>query len=281
MPNLVHAPSVGSDTRVIASAFLRRNVRVDVYLPGPMPEPGSLRLLLFNDGQDLPEMGFPDLLEELTDRLDPLLCVGIHAGKDRLREYGTSNSSDYAGRGDRAFLYTHFIVRELLPFLADFYHIPGFRDRAFAGFSLGGLSAFDVVWNHPGLFSVAGVFSGSFWWRSKAYDKGYREDRDRLMQARIRETGTDLRARRAAGPDSQRFFFECGTLDETADRNGNGVIDVIDDTLDVMRELRAQGVPEANLKYLEIPGGRHDPGTWAAALPEFLTWGWGASGRRR
>ena len=27
-----------------------------------------------------------------------------------------------------------------------------------------------------------------------------------------------------------KFFFECGTEDETEDRNGNGIIDSIDDT---------------------------------------------------
>ncbi len=37
-------------------------------------------------------------------------------------------------------------------------------------------------------------------------------------------------------PD-MKFFFECGTADETEDRNGNGIIDSIDDTKDLIATL--------------------------------------------
>lgn len=248
-----------------SSAFLRRNVRLDCYFPR-FAEPSAL--LLFNDGQDLAAMGLETLLEALWEagKLRPLVCVGIHAGKDRLQEYGTAVSPDFKGRGSKAFLYTHFIVQELLPFLQREYGLPASIERAFAGFSLGGLSAMDIVWNHPWLFRTAGVFSGSLWWRSKGYEAGYDERTDRLMHAQV--------GARTASPD-QRFFFECGTRDETADRNNNGVIDSIDDTLDLMAGLRRQGAGPSSLRYLEVPGGRHDAATWARALPEFLQWAWG------
>lgn len=277
--------AVHKETFEYASAFLRRNVRLDTYLPDPVEDPSTLRLILFNDGQDLAGMGLPELLE--TRQGPPLLCVGIHAGKERLREYGTAVRADYMGRGAKAFLYTHFIVQELLPYLEKKYRVPAFAGRAFAGFSLGGLSAMDIVWNHPHLFDTAGVFSGSLWWRFKAYEDGYREETDRIMHAQVR-SGRRPGLRNPTGPRegvqgegvqreiSQRFFFECGTEDETADRNHNGVIDVIDDTLDLIEALRAQGVPRGSIRYLEIPGGKHDKTTWAAALPEFLDWGWGA-----
>ena len=264
--------AVHKETFEYASAFLRRSVRLDCYLPDPVEDPSTLRLLLFNDGQDLAAMGLPDMLE--TRQGPPLLCVGIHAGKDRIREYGTAVRADYMGRGAKAFLYTHFIVQELLPHLEQKYRVAAFAGRAFAGFSLGGLSAMDIVWNHPHLFDTAGVFSGSLWWRFKAYEDGYREETDRIMHAQVlsgRRPGL-----RGPGEHGQRFFFECGTDDETADRNHNGVIDVIDDTLDLIDALRAQGVPQEAIRYLEIPGGKHDKATWAEALPEFLDWGWGA-----
>ncbi|TDX01044.1 alpha/beta hydrolase [Dinghuibacter silviterrae] len=247
-----------------ASAFLRRHVRLDTYLPDPVEDPSDLRLLLFNDGQDVGGMGLPVLLEQLQG--PPVLCVGIHAGKDRLSEYGTAARADYKGRGSKAFLYTHFIVQELLPFLEKTYRVT-FAERAFAGFSLGGLSAMDIVWNHPHLFRTAGVFSGSFWWRFKGYDDGYSEETDRIMHAQVRSG--------RGGSPEQRFFFECGTADETADRNHNGVIDVIDDTLDLIGDMEESGIPRTNIHYLEVPGGKHDKDTWAAALPEFLEWGWG------
>ena len=39
-----------------------------------------------------------------------------------------------------------------------------------------------------------------------------------------------------------KFFFECGALDETKDRNNNGIIDSIDDTLDLIDELKTSTI---------------------------------------
>ena len=74
-----------------------------------------------------------------------------------------------------------------------------------------------------------------------------------------------------------KFFFETGTLDETADRNKNGIIDSIDDTLSLIEELVKKGYdPAEDIRYLEIKDGRHDVETWGRAFPEFLKWGWGS-----
>jgi hypothetical protein len=65
-------------------------------------------------------------------------------------------------------------------------------------------------------------------------------------------------------------------MDEIRDRNKNGIIDSIDDTLDLMKELEAKGYsPENDIRYLELKDGKHDVPTWARAMPEFLKWGWG------
>jgi enterochelin esterase-like enzyme len=73
-----------------------------------------------------------------------------------------------------------------------------------------------------------------------------------------------------------RFFLECGTADETEDRNGNGVIDSIDDTKDLIRALINKGYdPQMDIYYHEIDGGKHDIPTWALAMPVFLKWGYG------
>ena len=133
-----------------------------------------------------------------------------------------------------------------------------------APFSLGGLSAFDIAWNYPHVFSTAGVFSGSFWWRSKSYDQGYDDSSDRIMHKLVRATDSKSK---------QRFWFECGSEDEYADRNNNGVIDSIEDTLDIISELEILGFEKGkDLRYLEIPGGHHNEETWAQAMPDFLRW---------
>ena len=73
-----------------------------------------------------------------------------------------------------------------------------------------------------------------------------------------------------------KFFFECGELDETEDRNKNGVIDSIDDTIDLMRILIRKGYREGkDIHYLQMRDGRHDVSSWAKAFPAFLKWGWG------
>ncbi|MFT5735912.1 MAG: putative alpha/beta superfamily hydrolase [Maribacter sp.] len=55
------------------------------------------------------------------------------------------------------------------------------KDEVFFGMSLEGLSAFDIMYNHPNHFNKVGVFSGSFWWRKKAYIKGDKRDRSRII----------------------------------------------------------------------------------------------------
>ena len=42
-----------------------------------------------------------------------------------------------------------------------------------------------------------------------------------------------------------KFYFECGTADESADRNQNGVIDSIDDTKDLISTLIEKGYESA------------------------------------
>lgn len=257
------------ETAHLPSEFLERTVQIDIYFPAHPFATEELSLLLINDGQDLAAMGFDKIIGYMLheETLKPLLCVGIHCGEDRKNEYGMAISPDSKGRGAKAALYQRFIIEELLPYIYGHHRITSFRERAFAGFSLGGLSALDIVWNHPDIFTKAGVFSGSLWWRIKdKSDKDYNESLDRLMHRQVRQ---------GAYHAGLKFFFQCGELDETEDRNKNGVIDSIDDTIDLMRELMAKGYKEGrDMAYLQLKDGRHDVSTWAKALPIFLKWGW-------
>ena len=256
--------TVAVRTHELTSRHLKRKVRLDVYLPPAFPW-RPYRLVLFNDGQDLPGMDTARRLKTLyaEKRLQPTLVVGIYAG-DRLREYGTPGQPDYKGRGDLAFAYREFLVRELLPFLEWHYRISAApQHRALAGFSLGGLSAFDIVWKNAYQFGVAGVFSGSLWWRSHAF-RDYAPDADLIVKNNVRST-TALPPIRA--------WFMAGTEDETADRNRNGIIDAIDDTLQLVALLEKRGYRRGpEITYVEVAGGRHEPATWAEVLPQFLVW---------
>lgn len=257
-----------TEQKIIRSNFLQRDVQVDAYLPTDIKYPENLSILLINDGQDLPQMPFNKMLDALiSDKLiEPLICIGIYCGNDRKMEYGVAAEKDYKGRGAKAALYTQFILEELLPFIHNTYHVSSFKEKAFAGFSLGALSALDIVWNHPKQFAKVGLFSGSFWWRNKSYKDGYTDADNRIMHNQIKK---------GRYHPALRFFFECGTLDEPHDRNHNGVIDSIDDTLDLIKELKHKGYTDDAIEYLQLEDGRHDVFTWATAFPYFLKWGWG------
>jgi len=137
---------------------------------------------------------------------------------------------------------------------------------------LGGLCALDMVWNHPTEFTKAGVFSGSLWWRDKDQDDvDFNEDTDRIMHRQVRET--------TGFYPWLKFFFETGAMDESMDRNNNGVIDSIDDTLSLIDDLVAKGYDrEKDIFYLELKDGKHDIPTWGRAMPVFLKWAFASGG---
>jgi enterochelin esterase-like enzyme len=248
-------------THLISSATLNRVVRTDFYTSDIHQHSNQTDLLFINDGQDLLQMDLKNWLNEMNA---PLMVVGIHAGIDRKQEYGVAGMPDFMNRGSRAEQYANFIMQELLPHVNNVLGDCTVRNKYVAGFSLGGLMAFDLAMEFPTDFNAAGVFSGSFWWRSKDLKDGYVEERDRIMHAKIRTKKHNAH---------QRFFLQTGALDEKADRNKNGIIDSIDDTLDIIKELESIGFDkESQIKYVELADGAHDLATWSRVMPGFLNW---------
>lgn len=247
------------------SNYLEREVVVDLYKSATISSTPAI--LFINDGQDLVKMDFASLLGNLVseNEVEDLIVVGIHCGTERIQEYGTAYSADYLKRGSKAGLYTKFYFDELLPFVREILAVDAFREKSFAGFSLGGLTALDIVWNHACHFSKVGVFSGALWWRRKSYEDGYTDESDRLMHLQVKH-GTYA--------PWLKFYLQCGTKDETADRNNNGIIDVIDDINDLIQLLTEKGYSPDAIRYVELPDGTHNVETWAKALPDFLRWGW-------
>ena len=252
--------------KIIRSVFLKRDVVIDIYVPMDLQN-SKLSLLIINDGQDLVKMDFVKMLDGLiaTGQITPLMCVGIHAG-ERLSEFGTAHIVDYKHRGEKAFFYQQFLIEELLPLVHITYGIDNIRTKGIAGFSLGGLMAFDTIWNYNNVFSIAGIFSGSFWWRTKSLRDGYNENTDRIIHQIVKN---------GKYHPGLRFYFTTGSLDETADRNNNGIIDSIDDTVSLIEELKNLGYSNHDIKYTNYEDGRHDVETWGKAMPGFLLWAWG------
>lgn len=256
--------------RNFSSKYLSTRFSIDIFLPPDYDASGAGRfpVLFFNDGQDMEAVRLADTLMALYTKhqIPSVIVVAIHAG-ERLQEYGTANRPDYRNRGSKAHFYTKFIIKELMPHLRKNYPIrEGAEHTAFAGFSLGGLSAMDIVWNNHQLFGKAGVFSGSLWWRHCDFCE---DDPD---GGRIMHELVDMGLHRPG----LKFWFQTGTMDETDDRNQNGVIDSIDDTLDLIELLKNKGYHHKHdLHYREVKDGIHHPHTWGQVLPEFLVWAFG------
>jgi iron(III)-enterobactin esterase len=252
----------------IPSKYLSRSLKVDVFLP-PQYKAEKKHFyptIYFNDGQDMLALGMYDTLTNLykTKKLPHCIIIAIYCGDDRLNEYGTADRPDYKNRGNKARAYTNFIIHELVPMMhKEFRCIKDSLSTTYAGFSLGALSAFDIAWANPSVFGKVGVFSGSLWWREKEWSP-QDPDGGRIMHDIIHKSHYQA---------DMKFWFQAGTNDEQSDRNNNGVIDAIDDTLDIINELVRLGYkPQADIKYVEVEGGEHNPKTWGKVMPEFLKW---------
>jgi enterochelin esterase-like enzyme len=263
---------LGLPTAGFVQQSIGKDLRLEFFLPPSYHnEPKKkFRVLFVNDGQDMEKARMKENLDSLykADQIDEIVVVAIHTDKDRIQDYGTIASPDYKNRGSRARLYMNFVVDELIPHLKSNFHVDFENQKAgFMGFSLGALSAFDIAWANPQLFDCVGVFSGALWWRKRAYEDGYDDHNDRLLHTTVRN---------GAYKNGMRFWLEAGTKDEAEDRNKNGIIDAIDDTMDLIKELEDKGYQKnKDVFYLEIPDGEHNFDTWSVCLPEFLVWAYG------
>ena len=251
------------------SRHLQRHVKLTI-INSPMPDDKSqMNLLLLNDGQDINKFRVKEIIDSLYSKklIQPVLVVGIHAG-DRMREYGVTDQPDYQNRGDKAANYDAFIDDELYPFAKKKAGVRKFNSVVIAGCSLGGLSAFDVAWNHPDKIDKVGVFSGSFWWRDKD-DKAvdYSDENNRIMLTKIRSSKKK--------PHLQYWFY-VGGKEENGDRDKDGIIDAVDDTKDLVALIKSKNIcaPD-DIVYTEEPNAKHDWPYWSAQLPTFLVWAFG------
>ncbi|MEI6107049.1 MAG: alpha/beta hydrolase-fold protein [Opitutae bacterium] len=239
-----------------------------VYLPpGYDPDrPRAYPILLALDGQTMPQWRLAETLDELVGgaQIEPVVVVAVPASPARIEEYGTAGALDYAERGRSARAFQELLAGVVLPSVRERYHVASEPvHTGVFGASMGGLCAFDSVWRRPQVFGLAGVFSGSLWWRADNSSVAAQQA-SRMAHRQVRLT---------AGKPPLRLWFEAGTRDETADRDGDGVIDAIQDTRELITELEGKGfVPGRDLAYHEIEGGEHHESTWARALPEFLRW---------
>ncbi len=290
-------PRVPVEVKLAAPSVSSKPMRVRLWLP-PGYRPNSARrypVLYVNDGQDMEAVGLQATLEDLYRHREiaPLIVVAIDMPADRMAGYGVSDRAKgvsvvaptkYGPVGANAQAYSQWLADTLVPHVDAHWHTRRDADsRWLLGWSLGAINAFSVGWQYPRTFGRIGAFSPSFWLSTDGASAAAVQD------TRIAHALVDV----APAPDGSKFFFAAGEAEEKGDRNGNGVIDVIDDVLDLMRGWRdAEGhmhkgleqfgysinveyatKPDAStVVFYRLPAGEHNQKSWARMLPAFLLW---------
>jgi len=250
----------------IYSRHLQKHIDLTI-ISTPVPkEKNSFNLLLLNDGQDIENLRVKKIIDSLykKDLLEPLLVVAVNY-VDRTQEYGVAGYPDYKNNGADAEKYAAFIDDELYPFIKKRAGVRKFNSITIAGCSLGGLSAFDIAWDHADKIDKVGIFSGSFWYRDKdATAADYSDDKDRIIINKIRSS----RKR-----PHLKYWFYAGDHEETGDRDKDGIIDIVDDTRDLVDLIKKKNVcPPQDIFYTEVKEGTHDYVSWSHVFPQFLIW---------
>ncbi|MFC5570332.1 alpha/beta hydrolase-fold protein [Lysobacter yangpyeongensis] len=292
-----HGPLVVDSFGIAAPGVAPAPLHVRVWLPPAYGAAAARRypVLYVNDGQDMEAVGLQATLERLyaEDTIRPLIVVAIDMPPDRMAAYGFSDrvagrslvaATRYGPVGANAHAYSQWLAQTLVPEIDRRYRTrPSADARAVLGWSLGAANAFNLGWQYPELFGRVGAFSPSLWLAADGSD-ARAVQRTRLAQRMVDATSPR---------NGARYFFAVGTAEEKDDRDGDGIVDVLDDTRDLLLgwkdgdELRAKGLQQlgysVNTDYgahpdrcdsvlLTLDGGAHNQASWARMLPAFLTW---------
>lgn len=272
-------------------------LRVRVVLPPGYRADAAIGyfVLYVNDGQDMEAVAMRESVATLSadGSIRAPIVIAIDMPPDRMGAYGladraTSRSlvadTRYGPVGARANAYSEWVVKTLVPLIDARYRTRPTPDaRAVLGWSLGGLNAFSLGWQYPEVFGRVGAFSPSFWLAAE------RGDADAIQRTRLAQRMID------GGPPriGLKLFFAVGDAEEKDDRDGDGVIDAVDDVHDLVDGWREAGAIKAkglaqlgytvNLDYVAhatradvalylLHGGEHNQKSWARMFPVFLRW---------
>jgi enterochelin esterase-like enzyme len=219
---------------------------------------------LLNDGQDAEKLRVKEIIDSLYKKnlIEPLVVVAIHPGT-RSQEYGVADYPGTRNAGTDAAKYSAFVYDELYFFIKKKTGVRKFNSITIAGCSLGALSAFDIAWDHADRINKVGLFSGDFGYMDKDIQTaGTSGDSNRAIINKIRSSKKR---------PSLQYWFYAGDDEEKSDRDKDGIIDVVDDTRDLIQLInKKSGNPV--IEFKEVKEGQHDYASWSRVFPEFLLW---------
>jgi predicted alpha/beta superfamily hydrolase len=216
-------------------------------------------VLYMHDGQNLMdattafsgEWGVDETAQQLvgSGEVEPVIIVGIYNTSDRGPEYTQVPDARYpevdGANGGRADLYGQFLINELKPLIDGKYRTkPEAQYTGLAGSSLGGLVSMYLGMKNPGTFNRLGVISPSVFWGNN-------------------DIVTQVNA--LPGKPPLRIWLDIGT------EEGSSSQETVEDTQALRDALVGKGwVLDNDLKYTEVPGGRHNEKAWAARFGDIL-----------
>lgn len=264
VPEVIRVEAAAGDLRLhqFRSRIFRNTRFLRVWLPAGYDDPQNSAqrypILYLNDGQNLFEAsisftGVEWQVDETADRLTregrvpPMIIVGIdNGGKDRMREYMPHRSLSNMMLRVQGNRYPDFLIKEVMPFIAQNYRIAvGPENTGLGGSSLGALVALYTAARHPGWFGRLLIESPSLWASNRQM---------------IRES-------RRVTQWPQRIFLGIGTAEagrEDRDRS------TVDDVRELAAILQRAGLDDRRFKLVIEEGGTHHESAWARRFPEAL-----------
>jgi predicted alpha/beta superfamily hydrolase len=263
-PGIIRAVSATGDLRLheFRSRVFRNTRFLRIWLPPDYDDAANrgqrYPVLYLNDGQNLFESttsftGVEWQADETADRLirqgaiPPLIMVGLdNAAKDRIREYMPHRSLHpilLRGTGSR---YPDFLMKEVMPFVAQNYRVAAGPDNTgLGGSSLGGLISLYTAVVRPGAIGRLLLESPSLWASNRQM----------------------IRFSREARHWPERIFLATGTAEAgREDRNRS----VVDDVRELAGVFRRAGLDDKRLRLVVEDAATHHESSWAHRFPEAL-----------
>jgi predicted alpha/beta superfamily hydrolase len=244
--------------RNVTSQFPIRPRDVIIYLPPGYDANPTRRypVLYMHDGQNVMdeitsfvgEWNADETAQNriLAGRVEPLIIVGVYNTTDRFPEYTQVVDPRYPELGGgKSPDYARFLVEELKPRIDSTYRTkPEPEFTGVAGSSAGGLASLYIALTYPNVFRRVGAVSPSTYWGNRDII-----DRYNALPAKL----------------PLKIWLDMGTEEST--RSVDPLVDtrVMRDTL----VAKGWGVG-ADLRYLEVQGGRHNEQYWSARFGDIL-----------
>lgn len=265
-PPMLRENTLTGDVRFhhrVYSPQLRNERTIAVYLPpGYDADPRERYPVLYlNDGNNVfdartsftgVEWGADETAERLilAGAIRKLIIVGIYNNPERVAEYTPTRDAQHGGGSGDA--YVAFIADTLKPFIDTTYRtLPDAPNTAIGGSSLGGLISLYAALRHPQVFGQSAVISPAAWWGGHWI------------------VGQAQSSKPSPRP---RLWIDIGTREGRPGGNTGEASGPVESCRRLVEALRERGYRDGvDLKYEEVPDGRHHESDWAQRFDRVLT----------